>query len=1089
MGRFRDVIDVAMGRRAIGMDSLRDRRPITVASIGGQQSLTLDLDAEARGYSNSAVAYRCVAAIADNGSGVPLAVQRPDGSQIDGHRIAHLFNKKPNPLMSARVFKSLMLQQGELAGQSFIWLDRGETGLGDPEEAHIVFDQVDIVVDKPVHLRPTMANLVGFMIRRADGTQVPVLPEEMLWLRYPHPFDPLGCLAPWKAARHAVDMDAYAREWQRSSYKNGASPSGVVYLGQMEENAFAAAKASWRSSMQGPENAGKNLLVASPPGGGTPVSYARVGLTAEEMDYLESRMANADEVMMAFGVRRDVLTGGSTYENQQAAVASLWSQTIKPKLELIGSEIDRVLLPSDAEDAEFDLSGVEALQEAQDAVAQRIRALVYADVPTIDEARAANGWEPLPNGQGDMTLTPYRAQFAPVQGAAGTDDARSWDADFSRLLPVAPDVGPVVERAVEAALARLLGPAPVAPQRAELTRADDGPSSPSLAEVNAAYDELEATGVRAVRALAREQQARVLRDFDRLMKKPQRSSDWLAEVRAEACALAREQQLTLAPPDLDVVPAARATDMDVATGPAGWEERIKVRDIFDGGYWRRATAAALRPFVERAWRRGGATITGSFDLDEPDVATALTDRIDELAGQVTATTEQVLRSQLLAHGVAEGESVPELRARLQKVFANLSDFRATMIARTETVGGYSQASFLAALDAGAVRKTWVSTDDKRTRRTHRAAQGSSVAMNKRFPLTESRWPADPAAPANQSIQCFPADTAVQFGELHRAFRRWYEGDLVELATAQGKKLSGTPNHPVLTERGWVPLGELQEGDELVAYRAEPDGARGHDVDAGPAAIGEVFDALDVAGKRVRVRGSGVDFHGDGLDGDVDVVAADGLLRGGNVAAPGELSSDLTLPSADTVRVGAALGSERAAGHLGLAAGTAENGSVGGLRESGSLLGGGAGHARDHGVTAPTDGSTGSLQQPANGPAADAELLGQGLLGVAREVPADNVIRVVRRPSAAGNNLRASQLMNAPALEEVTEGDAGDADLGSEVLLGLSGLVATDQVVSVRRVPGWSGHVYNLQTGSGTYAANGIVVHNCRCALTFEFEEN
>ncbi|MEU0157943.1 phage portal protein [Streptomyces sp. NPDC006261] len=749
-------------RAAYGLDSLRDRQPITVAAVGGQQSLTLAVDAEARGYSNSAVAYRCVAAIADNGSSVPLVVRRPDGSEIEGHEVAHLFNKRPNPLMSARVFKSLLLQQGELAGQAFVWLDRGETGQGPVQEMHIVFDQVDVIVDKPLAQRPSTADVIGFVIRRADGQQVPVLPEEMLWLRYPHPFDPLGCLAPWKAARHAVDMDAYAREWQRSSYKNGATPSGVVYVGEMEEGEFAATKAAWRSSMQGAANAGKNLLVRGAPGsqGKGGIGYQRITLTAEEMDYLESRMANADEVMMAFGVRRDVLTGGSTYENQTAAVAALWSQTIKPKLEIIGSEIDRVLLPSDSEEAEYDLSGVEALQEAQDSVANRTRALVYSDTYLIDEARAAVGLDPLPDGKGQHTLTPYRGQFAPVPGLpAGDGGSRAWDVDFSRFAPSVPDVGPVVERAVEAALARLLGgvppqvDGPSAPRRRELTRAGDAPSPLSLAEINEAYDELEAAGVRAVRALAREQQARVLRDFDRLMKKPQRSSDWLTEVRAEACALAREQQLVLAPPDLDVVPAARATDMDVATGPEGWEERIKVRDIFDGGYWRRATRAALRPFVERAWRRGAVSISPSFDLDEPDVATALTDRIDELAGQVTATTEQVLRSQLLAHGVADGESVPQLRARIQQVFTNLSDYRATMIARTETVGGYSQASFLAALDQGAVRKTWVSTDDARTRRTHRAAQGSTVAMNKRFELTQSRWPADPAAPANQSIQC------------------------------------------------------------------------------------------------------------------------------------------------------------------------------------------------------------------------------------------------------------------------------------------------------------------------------------------------
>ncbi|MET7560574.1 phage portal protein [Streptomyces sp. NPDC005479] len=761
MGRIKDVLDVAFGRRAIGggLDSLRDRRPITVASIGGQQSLTLDLDAEARGYAHSAVAYRCVAAIADNGSSVPLAVRRSDGSEIEGHPVAHLFNKRPNPLMSARVFKSLILQQGELAGQSFVLLDRGETGLGPVAEAHIVFDQVDVIVNKPLAQRPTTADLIGFMIRRADGQQIPVLPEEMLWLRYPHPFEPLGCLAPWKAARHAVDMDAYAREWQRSSYKNGASPTGVVYLGQMEETQFNAAKAAWRTSMTGPANAGKNLLVSSPPGGGTPVSYARVGLTAEEMDYLESRVANADEVAMAFGVRKDVLTGGSTYENQTAAVAALWSQTIKPKLEIIGSEIDRMLLPSDSEEAEFDLSGVEALQEAQDAKANRARAAMYADITTVDEARAVLGLDPLPNNLGDHTLTPYRAQWAPVQGAPSADEARSWDADFSRLLLSPTDVGPVVERAVETVFARLLGQTSTqadalpTPRRLELTRADDAPSSPSLTNINEAYDELEAAGVRAVQALAREQRERVLRDFDRLMKKPERSAAWLGELRAEACALAREQALTLAPPDLDIVPAARATDMDVATGPDGWEERIRAREIFDPRYWKRRTGEVLRPFVERAWRRGGASITTSFDLDEPDVTQALVDRIDELAGQITATTEQVLRSQLLAHGVAEGESVPELRARLQQVFTNLGDYRATMIARTETVGGYSAASHMAALDAGATRKTWVSTDDKRTRRTHRAAQGSSVAMNKRFTLTESRWPADPAAPANQSIQC------------------------------------------------------------------------------------------------------------------------------------------------------------------------------------------------------------------------------------------------------------------------------------------------------------------------------------------------
>lgn len=760
MGRIKDALDVAFGRRAMGgIDTLRDRRPVTVASIGGQMSVTLDLDAEARGYAHSAVAYRCVAAIADNGSSVPLVVRGPSGDVIDGHPIAHLFNKRPNPQMSARVFKSIILQQGELAGQSFVWLDRGETGVGPVAEAHVVFDDVTVCVDKPVAQRPTTANLTGFIINRSDGQRIPVLPEEMLWLRYPHPFDPLGCLAPWKAARHAVDMDAYAREWQRSSYKNGATPTGVIYLGEMEATDFAAARASWRSSMQGPANAGKNLLVASPPGSGSrAASYVRVGLTAEEMDYLESRMANTAEVQLAFGVPHDYLSGGTTFENRSAAKTTLWSDTIAPKLEIIGSEVDRVLLPSDAEEAEFDLSGVDALQESQDAVTTRTRVVVYADVLTIDEARARLGLEPLPGGRGAHTLTPYRAQFAPVPGAqpaaaAAAQAFTDLDAILSRDdVPDDDEMTRALENLREAIAVRpqVIQGTPV---RRALPAPPDARRSPSLADINAAYDSLEATGRAAVRALAREQRERVLRDFDRLMKKPQRSGEWLAELRTEACALAVEDSVRLAVPDLDDVTADRATALDVAAGPDGWEERIKAKDLFDPRYWKRRTAEKLRPFLESAWRRGGVSIDEDFDLDEPNVAEELTARLTELSGRITATTEAVLRSQLLAAGIAEGESIPALRARLQRVFTDLSDYRATMIARTETVGAYNAAAQSAAIDAGATRKTWLSTDDKRTRATHRAAGGKSVPLNKRFELTQSRWPGDPVAPANQSINC------------------------------------------------------------------------------------------------------------------------------------------------------------------------------------------------------------------------------------------------------------------------------------------------------------------------------------------------
>jgi len=759
VGRLTAVRDALLGRRAgPPLDTLRAGRSVTLA--GASTTMTLDVDAEARGWHHSAVAYRCVDAIASNGSSVDLVVRNPAGKLIEGHWAAHLFNKRPNPSMSARAFKSAVLQQLQLAGQAFVFLDRGDrlAPAANPVAVYPLYEDVQVYVAKRPEDDPTPADVIGYVLNRADGIRVPMLPDEVLWLRFPHPFHPLHSIAPWKAARHAVDVDAFAREWQRSSFENGAQPSAVVYVGEMAPEQFAQTQASWRSTMQGPRNAGKTLMVASPPGSqGKGLDYVRLGLTAEEVAYLETRMHSASEVMLAFGVPGDLLLGGSTYENKQQAKTYLWSDTIAPQLEIIASEVDRVLLPSDAEEAAFALDKVEALQESQDAVAGRVRENMYTDVYTVDEGRGAVGLPPLPGGIGAMTLTPYRAQFAPVPGAAGAEGRADLSALLERVQAVRDDdaVSPAaLQRALawaeQAAAARpviVVAPPRSAPATVEARR------GPTVASAAAAYEELEAAGRKAVRALAAEQRERVLRDFDRLMKKPQRSAEWLAEVQREARTLAAEG-VCLAVPDPEQVPATGMTALKLAAGPDGWEQRIGIRDLFDRAYWRRRTGELLRPVVERAWRRGGAAVAEEEpDTDDPGVSKELDARVADLAGRVTATTEAVIRSRVLAAGITAGESVPELRARLQSVFADLSDYRATMIARTETVGAYNAASHRAAVEAGATRKRWQATDDARTRATHRAASGHTAPLDDLFTATGCRWPGDPTAPASQTINC------------------------------------------------------------------------------------------------------------------------------------------------------------------------------------------------------------------------------------------------------------------------------------------------------------------------------------------------
>ena len=121
--------------------------------------------------------------------------------------------------------------------------------------------------------------------------------------------------------------------------------------------------------------------------------------------------------------------------------------------------------------------------------------------------------------------------------------------------------------------------------------------------------------------------------------------------------------------------------------------------------------------------------------------------------------------------------------------------------------------------------------------------------------------------------CFPAETLVESdSDLAGGYKRWYEGQLATIRTARGYQLSGTPNYPVMTERGWVPLGELKQGDRVISRtfreRATP---RDPDPQDRQLPIGQVFGLLKGLGVGMRRMGAVQDFHGDGQEREIDVV--------------------------------------------------------------------------------------------------------------------------------------------------------------------------------------------------------------------------
>lgn len=123
----------------------------------------------------------------------------------------------------------------------------------------------------------------------------------------------------------------------------------------------------------------------------------------------------------------------------------------------------------------------------------------------------------------------------------------------------------------------------------------------------------------------------------------------------------------------------------------------------------------------------------------------------------------------LAEGSNLGEGIPQLTARVQDVLSTTNTQhwpnRAVTVARTETIGALNAGrvdSFQAVADelgpdelGEGFEQMWLATEDSRTRRTHKAADGQRVPLGQPFIVGghELAFPGDPRGPAKEVIQC------------------------------------------------------------------------------------------------------------------------------------------------------------------------------------------------------------------------------------------------------------------------------------------------------------------------------------------------
>jgi len=217
----------------------------------------------------------------------------------------------------------------------------------------------ELLIVHPKHMKPILVNGWLFGWKYENGrTRVNFLDFQVLFFKRPDPDNPWGGLSPLSAANAGLTDDYLAQKYNRAYFVNAGIVSGIIsFAGEGDDAIVRRMKAQFTQEHSGSRNAFKVIALEQ----GT--KFTDVKLTQRDMEFLDQRRWNRDEVIAVFGCNKHVLglTEGYVLANAIEAEKAFYSRAILPLGGLITATMDAQWLRYRREQTwvKFDSSGLE----------------------------------------------------------------------------------------------------------------------------------------------------------------------------------------------------------------------------------------------------------------------------------------------------------------------------------------------------------------------------------------------------------------------------------------------------------------------------------------------------------------------------------------------------------------------------------------------------------------------------------------------------------------------------------------------------------------------------------------------------------
>ena len=197
-----------------------------------------------------------------------------------------------------------------------------------------------------------------------------------------------------------LEIDEYQSKYQKRFYFNDAVPSMIIQMPGADESSINRAEENWSQKFGGYNNAKKTAFL------NFDAKAQMLAATAKEMDFIESRKYLRDEVNQHFSIPPELfgILENSNRSTIDAAYYLYTKNVLRKQLKFIDDTLNAQLVPEFGKNYVFEHDNV-VPEDDEFKLKKASEGLKNGGI-LVDEWRLSNGWEPLPEGKGQVLYTP-----------------------------------------------------------------------------------------------------------------------------------------------------------------------------------------------------------------------------------------------------------------------------------------------------------------------------------------------------------------------------------------------------------------------------------------------------------------------------------------------------------------------------------------------------------------------------------------------------------------------------------------------------------------------------------------------------------